>query len=325
LDLIARPVSLVARQSAAQHRRPAPPPPVTRLRRLLTQAHVRAALAGDLAGNPDASAVALWLGQLMLLQNVPFEHLVPDARMLPAESLRFFYSDENWVGAMVDGALAIGLGSSEGSAIQDVLTAQLESMASAACLAIRTDSLGLLPLPPSGGPAGGLLIRSALISGWPGITVAGTAGGNPVGVLRLDVIAPNVLFCLFNGVPDTVTLEQPHEGLVFGVDDAGAIVTRTLSGSTVTGGTEVVIYDPQAPGTAMAAQRPGGQRVLNINSDPNYPTAATPGAAVDLLTGIATALQVGTGAIGVEDFAIQMVKGPEALVFSASPPSEPPA
>lgn len=327
LRLIARPVSLAAKQAAAlrRTRAPAPPPaPVTRLRRLLAQHEVRAALAGDLADDPDAKAVALWLGQLMLLQNVPFEHLVPDARMLPAETLRFFYADPNWIGAMVDGALAIGLGSSEGSAIQDVLTDQLESMAAAAALAIRAESLGLPPLQPADGPTGGLLIRSALISGWPGITVSGTAKGIAVDLLRLDVVAPNVLFCLFNGVPDTVALEQPHEGLEFGVDDKGQIVTRTVSGSTVTDGAEVVIYDPQAPDTEMATLRAGGQRVLNVNSDPNFPTSATPGSAVDLLTSIAVTLNTGTAAISVADFAIQMVKGPEELTFSATPPSEPP-
>lgn len=325
LRMIAKPVSLAAKQAASLRKAPAPvPAPVTRLRRLLAQSQVRADLAGSLADDPDARTVSLWLGQLMLLQNVPFEHLVPYARMLPAESLRFFYADPNWIGAMIDGALAIGLGSSEESAIQDALTDKLESMAAAAALAIRAESLGLPPIPPADGPTGGLLIRSALISGWPGITVSGTAKGTAVDLLRLDVIAPNVMFCLFNGVPDTVTLEQPHEGLEFGVDDKGQIVTRTVSGSTVTDGAEVPIYDPQAPETQMVTLRSGGQRVLNVNSDPNFPTSSTPDSAVDLLTSIAVALDTGTAAISVADFAIQMVKGPEELTFSATPPSEPP-
>lgn len=326
LGLIAMPVPLAAKQAAALRTAAAPaPPPVARLRSLLRQPGVRAVLAGDLADDPDAKVVALWLGQMMLLQNVPFEHLVADARMLPAESLRFFYSDPNWIGAMVDGALAIGLSSSEDAAIQDALTAALEKTAAAEALAIRARSLGLPPLQPVDGPAGGLLIRSALISGWPGLTVTGTANGTPVDLLRMNVIAPNVLFCLFNGVPDTVVLEQPHEGLAFGVDDAGAIVTRTVDGSVVTDEAEVTIYNLRDPGTPMPTQRPGGRRVLNVNTDPNFPTASPPPTAVDLLTAIAAALDVGTAAVDVADFAIQMVKGPEELTFSASPPSAPPA
>jgi hypothetical protein len=49
-----------------------------------------------------------WLGRLRLLKGVPFNYLVPDERMLPPESIRFFYLDMNWVDSLLDGAFSIG-------------------------------------------------------------------------------------------------------------------------------------------------------------------------------------------------------------------------
>jgi hypothetical protein len=277
-------------------------------------------LTVGIENDPDVITVAQWLGGLLLLGGVPFDHLAADARMLPAESIRFFYIDPNWTGAMIDGALSVGLGSSEESAIQAVLTTQLERMALDAALAQRASALGQPPSRPPTGPICGLLIRSALVTGWPGLVVKGFLAGAKTDLLRLEVIAPNVLVCLFNGVPDTVTLEQPHEGLAFGVDDMGAIVTRKVSPPTVTNGAEIVIYNPQAPGAASPTLRAGGMRVLNIISDPHYPTASPPPTPTDLLGQIAKALNVGTVGIDPALFAVQMIKGPEELSFSPSPP-----
>src|ERR1700722_3510982 len=50
----------------------------------------------------------LFLAHLRLLIGVPFEYLVPDARLLPDESIRFFYIDRSWTDRLVDGAIAVG-------------------------------------------------------------------------------------------------------------------------------------------------------------------------------------------------------------------------
>ena len=144
---------------------------------LITRPDVHTALAQQLRDDPDTQFVANWLGQLQLLYGVPFVHLVADARMLPDESIRFFYFDQNWIDALTDGAMNIGLGSSKESAAQRALTQQLEQMAAAAALAYRAKSLGQTPPAPVNGPHAGLLIRSALVSGWPGLVVNGTNGG----------------------------------------------------------------------------------------------------------------------------------------------------
>ena len=50
----------------------------------------------------------LFLSHLRLLVGVPFDYLVADERLLPDESIRFFYVDRSWTDRLVDGAIAVG-------------------------------------------------------------------------------------------------------------------------------------------------------------------------------------------------------------------------
>ena len=50
----------------------------------------------------------LFLSHLRLLVGVPFDYLVPDERLLPDESIRFFYIDRSWTDRLLDGAIAVG-------------------------------------------------------------------------------------------------------------------------------------------------------------------------------------------------------------------------
>ena len=315
-DEVSRPKRQMLKASAA-------PAPVNQLRGLMSRKEVQSGLGQQVSTDPDAVAVANWLGRLQLLYGVPFVHLVPDARMLPAESIRFFYLDPNWINALTDGALCIGLGTSKESAVQASLTEQLEKMAATAALAYRANSQGQTPPAPATGPRAGFLIRSALVRGWPGLDVTGTSGSNEIPLLRSDHLASDVLFCLFNGVPDKVTMAEPHEGLEFGVTDTGAVTTRIVSPPKITDGRAVTIYNPQNPAASLPTLRAGGMRVLNLNSDPSYPTSAAPATPSDLLGTLAKTLNVGTRSIGPADFAVQMVKGPEEIKFSFNPPIKP--
>ena len=58
----------------------------------------------DASPGTDEYQVVSWLTRLHLLYAVPFAYLVPDIRMLPAESIRFFQVDNGWVEALLDGA-----------------------------------------------------------------------------------------------------------------------------------------------------------------------------------------------------------------------------
>jgi hypothetical protein len=89
----------------------------------LLQARMK--LAADTAAPPSGNAntpaikplpdyVNFQLARLRLLHDLPFRYLVPDARLLPDESARFFTLDEAWLAKLVTGALSTaGSGSRE--------------------------------------------------------------------------------------------------------------------------------------------------------------------------------------------------------------------
>ena len=60
------------------------------------------------------SSVVSWLSRLRL-EGVPFSYIVPSEGMLPNDSIRFFHVDRNWLDALVDGALSVGIIDSRGA------------------------------------------------------------------------------------------------------------------------------------------------------------------------------------------------------------------
>ena len=166
---------------------------------------LRAAL--NAGGDGDVVAeqqIADWLARLRLLHGVPFHYLVPDARMLPTDSIRFFMVDENWIDALVDGAFSIGRtatrdAASEPHALRAVLTRARMS---------------------------GFVIRSSAVATWSRLEVCGYSDlerTKPLTTARLELLAPDLLLCLFVGELAAVTFTQPAEtsSLVM-EDEAGA-------------------------------------------------------------------------------------------------------
>ncbi|MBH1937714.1 hypothetical protein I5Q34_26160 [Streptomyces sp. AV19] len=187
-------------------------------------------LTGD-QPDEDLTAVHAWLTRLRSLEGVPFAHLVPDARMLPAESLRFFHVDGNWTATLVEGALSVGLAHSFDLAADDLLFGPH----------------GKAPLPEPQGPVTGLLLRSQLVSGWPALEIRpypnprATNGENPLPVARRATLAEDVLLAVVDGIPGRVEIGEPQQGVHFGIDepddggsddpvDHGIIRLRSLTG-----------------------------------------------------------------------------------------------
>ena len=132
--------------------------------------------------------VTAWLGRLVLLYGVPFNYLIPDEKMLPEESLRFFFLDPIWMQALVQGACSIG---SNGYGDRIIDTAMNEwmqpnqpdeksqaSLANKKAAGVR-DQLRRqyedIPLPAEDAcldwPLTGFLLRSAVVEGWRGLEV----------------------------------------------------------------------------------------------------------------------------------------------------------
>jgi hypothetical protein len=267
-----------------------PTDPVQELRDLLALPEIGALLAQ--AMQDDLKPIALWLARLTLLYAVPFDHLVPNLDLLPAESIRFFYLDFNWLGALVEGALSAGVQTSRDTLYQGLLKDTLQQAAQVEMQGLRARTRGV----DTGQPTidkieamSGILLRSTLVYAWPGLTVAASQHGQLLKILRMDRLSPDVLLCLFLGVPDIVTFSEPQQGLRFGVDDAWSVELRGLTppvGNPTGGLVDTRNY-----------RRANASRVLAVNA-------------------LAGNLGQTLGqSLSSADFAIQMVLQPEQISF----------
>lgn len=259
---------------------------------------------------PDA--MQQWLARLCLLYGVPFENLVIDDRMLPQESLRFFYVDHNWLDSLVDGVFSIGVHSSKTARqLRLVISAIRETVDNTLPL-VRA---GLRGVPPPrqvqvGATMTGLLMRSAAVSGWPGLEVAAyqdDAGRNPVPLLRMDRLAPDVLLCIFSGVPARVSFNEPSEGLHFGIEDENQITLRGLGFGGFTAGCPLDQQDPPS---------------VNATVDPQTRVVDVIKTVADLQSAlVAHNAFPAEQTLGPADFAIQMVDAPEQQSFEQDVPA----
>lgn len=259
--------------------------------RAALQAHFdrATALASDDA--PLPSYVANFLVQLRLAHNVPFGYLVPDEALLPSESVRFFAVDQSWFDQATAGALAVGTASTRDTehvaqALPAVQNAVREAVPLSAGLRRGTVTRRGLALavnaaittagarPGSGGmtPVTGLLLRSSLVSGWPGFAVraftrtdisfqadpSAVPADECVPILRQELLSPSVLIVLFAGIPSLVWIEEPHHGIQLGVeDDHGTDVINPVNPD----GTEPNPPKPPVPVPLRAAT---GPKVIDI-------------------------------------------------------------
>jgi hypothetical protein len=233
---------------------------------------------------------------------LPFSHMVPDARMLPQESIRFFYVDQGWLDALTAGAMSIGVQSSADAAIQSALKGPL-SAAVARKRAARSPRRG----PGAGADEGsttpmtGVLIRSQIVSGWPSLVVSASQGGASLVCARRATLAPDVLLCLFDGIPDAVTIAEPYQGLRFGVEDDGIALRNVSDAGSIGDQIPDELVPPSGGYAAFLDDYTATTGVVHITS---------------LASALAEAL--GVSAFGSGDFAIQLVFAPELQAFPST-------
>jgi len=144
-----------------------------------------------------------WLSDLSLLNGVPFSYLVPDERLLPVESIRFFWIDRLWIECLLDGAFSIG---------------RITEFDRKNELQRFTELASNFPKIITG-----FLLRSDVVSGWPGLQVDGKGTVNSqnsqkLKLLRMERLSTNVLICLFEGEIQEVDIHQSPETIHFGFD-----------------------------------------------------------------------------------------------------------
>lgn len=142
-----------------------------------------------------------WLKDLALLKGVPFNYLVPDEELLPAESIRFFRLDKGWVQALLDGALSIGRVTRKDPELDSNMIAEEKLLA---CKEVT-----------------GFILRSEVVSGWPALQVEGfgsPSDDDKLNILRNETLSANVKLCLFEGELKSLSLHLKPERLHFGLD-----------------------------------------------------------------------------------------------------------
>lgn len=155
---------------------------------------------------PDLPAVVSdWLNDLSQLKHIPFNYLVPDERVVPVESIRFFMVDPDWLSCLLDGAFSIGRVARHNH--------------------VHDTSLVENHLPDNTGQITGFMLRSEMAAGWPDMVIEGYGAtpdaqgvvGDKLELIRKAYLSDNVLLCLFKGNLKTLDIHLPPERLHFGL------------------------------------------------------------------------------------------------------------
>jgi hypothetical protein len=169
-------------------------------------------------------AITKWLENLTVLSGVPLDYLVPDERMLPCESLRFFQVDPMWIYSLIEGAYSVGRVTTSEIVHDRVVAPNLyKQVAPNLYNHLTRTSDGRSQDQAELFVFSGFLLRSAVVSGWPGLRVTTYDANNrklnpPEGLASGRRLAPDILLYLVEGVIDSVTFQEPSEGLHFGLD-----------------------------------------------------------------------------------------------------------
>lgn len=157
-----------------------------------------------------------WLIELRKLNGVPYHYLVPDERMLPPESIRFFKADTSWIDALVDGVVSLARPNSKVDAAEQALVSASHA----------------------GSWSTGFILRSAAVSGWPGLVIEGRdRHGAVLPVHHRVELSPSTTLCLFRETlgavwiqphQDTLHLERTHQPFA---DEAERVLQLSYSGS----------------------------------------------------------------------------------------------
>lgn len=187
--------------------------------------------------DPVAAQILRWLAQLKLLHQVPFRYLVPDERLLPSESIRFFYLDMNWVNALADGAYSIGRYATGldtqtlYNQVEGSLHSGLSAGANAATRQVRSNIFKTNAGADNTNDfevVTGFMLRSEVVRGWPSMQAVAynktnypdlpAWDGSSLPMLRFERLSDEVLIGIFEGELYRLDLHEPAEGLHFGFD-----------------------------------------------------------------------------------------------------------
>lgn len=198
----------------------------------------------------DPEDIRMYAAKLRLLHFVPLSYIIADESMLPSESIRFFCLDENWINALVDGALSMGRATVEDCKCDKI---RLETIMNASSLRLHFPRLekmhprhvdsalnvfkingkirdGLSAEEFIGreftvndavtdGLITGFIMRSELVRRAKDLNVAAYSGDAQIPPLRLDDLSDDIIIGLYDGKITSLKISEPQTGLTFGLNE----------------------------------------------------------------------------------------------------------
>jgi hypothetical protein len=259
-----------------------------------------------------------WLGQAMLLYGVPFQYLVPDEKMLPRESIRFFYLNPEWIECLLQGACSVGRRQETDELAEQRLRASFFEVSEILACKLRSDAKQAAERRREGQvketseqptlhwPLSGYLLRSTVVESWIGLesVAQGVDQANKqlgeLQILRMDRLAPDVLLCIYNGKVTQIEIEQPSEAVHFGTTSEASLNGKERRRM------KTVLREIDSTGTTWKGKNATveipmrGERVIEVDI---------------LATRINGALKA-AGQLTSAQFALQMIESPTKVTFA---------
>lgn len=197
----------------------------------------------------DSENIGVYAAKLRLLHFVPLSYIIADESMLPSESVSFFYIDENWTKALIDGALSIGRATEEDGEcdklrLETVMRAsgrrlhfpRLEKMhphhVDSALNVFRisgkircglsadefSDRRFTVNDAVTDGSLTGFIMRSELVRRAKDLNVSAYCGEALIPQVRLDNLSDDIMIGLYDGKITSLEISEPQTGLTFGLN-----------------------------------------------------------------------------------------------------------
>ncbi|QQZ64517.1 hypothetical protein JI735_34330 (plasmid) [Paenibacillus sonchi] len=190
------------RRESRRHR----PNPIKVIERIMDRRDL--SYFNTLRSSEEQQKVTDWISEAAEHVDIPLSHMVPMDQMLPTEHMRVFRIDPSWIRFFIEGATSIGVQTKfdvfMNQRIRNVATPGTEHLF-------------------------GMLLRSALVSGWPALQIKGyNDHGDDAGTENPLRLQEQVMLTIFREVPKRITITEPHEGLSYGMNDEGTITVRHI-------------------------------------------------------------------------------------------------
>jgi hypothetical protein len=266
--------------------------------------------------------VSQWLARLILLYRAPFTNLVADERMLPPDSMAFFYLDPGWLTCFLQGACSVGRSSAGDELVDQNLRNNFLKLALEGVKDVRggkvtkKDGNVHTEAPPDWQQLTGFLMRSPIVEGWQGLEMqawedSGEGATHLLVPYRIDRLAPDIMLCIFKGKVQRIEIKQPPEGMHFGASFDGKeyrrIGLRQLNQSgTVSPGDEI----DKTTETSIPLRPGPAKRVVKVST-----------LAKRLRKNLDTSKARQSGEFTSAEFGVEMVDSPGRAVFDVNPKS----